>query len=174
MEGLVDLARRVLARHPSPALPYPGLHRLVCVAVSGPRPDPALLLRRIRARPELFRIVEPWRGPWRRFLDGEDGDATSYRNALEDAGLPSAPWIVGRSVGAGDGGGGAVWERRLRSSLLLLGRRVDPGSTRRLSRWVLLLREERTLRERLPAAVSHAAPEVTGSEAHRRRGARTF
>lgn len=153
MENLFDAARRTLRRHPSPALPYTELHRLICLDRPGPRPDPDALLGRIRARPDLFLTVEPWRGPWRRLTEARQRQAGRYRKALAEAGLPVDVWIVGQDrppedeLAAPEG-----LEARLRTSLLGLSRGVDADSLAALARWVLLLREERALRERLAAS----------------------
>lgn len=149
MENLVHVARGVLARQPAPALPYTELHRRVCLERAGPRPDAGFLLRRIRTRTDLFRTVEPWRGPWRPLSAGGTGEARACRSALAAAGLPVDLWVVPRTPVDGAGSGARDPATRLRATLLDLSRKVDAGSARALARWLLLLREERAVRERL-------------------------
>lgn len=149
MENLVDVARRVLHRQPHPALPYTELHRLVSLERPGPRPDPEFLLRRIRTRTDLFRTVEPWRGPWR-LLTGDDTPALrAYRSALAEAGLPVDLWIVPRTSTDRPAPGLRDPRWRLHATLLALSRGLDADSAKALTRWMLLLRQGRTARERL-------------------------
>lgn len=150
METLLDCARRVLERHPRPVLPYTELHRLICLERPGPPPDPDFLLRRIRTRTDLFRCIQPWRGPWRPLTDEATPEAASYRSALAEAGLPVDVWVVARhAVGAPTGPAA-----RIRTTVLGLSRSIDEGSCRSLTRWILLLRQERALRERIRSVAS--------------------
>lgn len=149
MENLLEIARRVLARQPRPALPYTELHRRISLERPGPRPDPDFLLRRIRTRTDLFRTVEPWRGPWSLLARGETPEARAYRSALAEADLPVDVWIVSRTPP--DGAGPEVPDPAalVRDTLLSLTRGLDADSAKALTRWILLLREERAVRQRL-------------------------
>lgn len=147
MENLLDVARRVLERHPSPALPYTELHRLICAERPGPRPDPDFLLRRIRSRRDLFRVVDPWRGPWRRLTASPE--AGRYRTALAAAGLPVDLWVVAAEAAEGREDVAEVrrsFTARVRRTVLDLSRRVDANSPRAMARWIRLLGEQRALR----------------------------
>lgn len=152
MDNPIDLSRRILNRHPAPALPYTELHRLVSRELRGPAPDRGFLLRRIRLRSDLFRTLDPWRGPWSALARSRKAEAIASREALERAGLPIDSWILALPTG------GAATRRGLeplmRETLLRFGRTVDDGSVPALIRWILLLREERAVRKRMAGARS--------------------
>lgn len=151
MESLPDVARRILDRHPAPALPFRALHRRVAAARAGPTPTRRFLLARIRSQRHRFRILDPWRGPWRTLAGGAGAPASDapVRRALRDVGLVFDPWVLAadregvprRSSSVTDGD-------RLRTTLVHLGREIDGDSPAALARWILLLREERALRRR--------------------------
>lgn len=85
------------------------------------------LLRGLRAHPSLFRILDPWRGPWR-FI--RERDAWSSRVDLD-------PWVLTVSDpadGEGDGAGRPVI-RRMRSCIRWLANGIDTRSPRALARW---------------------------------------
>src|SRR5262245_23920673 len=63
MQTLADRAAATLARHPAPALPLDEL--VEQVRGGGAVVGPDVLLRALEARPDLFRVLDPWRGPWR-------------------------------------------------------------------------------------------------------------
>lgn len=150
MESLPDVAHRVLARHPAPALPLGELHRQVALARSGPTPPAASLLARIRSRRRRFRILDPWRGPWRVLRSRSDG---ATRRALREAGLGLDPWVM-----TADPDGRAPRHRAdstvslLRTTMHHLSLAIDPDSASALARWILLLREEQAIRGRLDSA----------------------
>lgn len=156
MESLPDVAHRVLTRHPAPALPFHELHRQVTLAKAGPTPKPDFLLSRLRSRRGRFRILDPWRGPWRTLLDrppcpaSSASAAASCLRSLRERGIAFDPWIVARTPDPGSAPPRrANAALRLRSSLLHLSRTIDGDSASTLARWMLLLREERALRRRI-------------------------
>jgi len=63
METLVERATQSLSHHPSPALPLDELSEHV--RHGGHVVGPGVLLRALEARTDLFRVLDPWRGPWR-------------------------------------------------------------------------------------------------------------
>lgn len=151
MENPLETARRILARHPGPALPYTELHHLVSFEVTGPVPRPDHLLRQIRARSDLFRIIDPGRGPWRA-ADGDPADPGSRPVPWLD------PWVLLSPGGTSDaeprvGPDGAPLPGssfpRVRESVLNLGRTLDDASPTTVCRWLLIVREERALRRHL-------------------------
>jgi hypothetical protein len=66
MKTIPDLAREILSRSPTPALPLPGLVEAIEEETTGHLPSPARILTEIRSRPDLFRVLDPVIGPWRR------------------------------------------------------------------------------------------------------------
>ena len=63
MMTIAERAARSLAEHRAPALPLDQLVRQV--EDGGAAVGPDILLRALEARPDLFRVLNPWRGPWR-------------------------------------------------------------------------------------------------------------
>jgi hypothetical protein len=125
MQSLADRAAETLARHPAPALP---LDELVDqVRDGGAVVGPDVLLRALEARPDLFRVLDPWRGPWR--------CASPRARAAAPLRLPR--WIVGIGPYPRAGGTGG----RLKASLAWLGRTVDERSVLDLVRWLGMVRE---------------------------------
>jgi hypothetical protein len=141
MQSLADRAAETLARHPAPALP---LDELVDqVRDGGAVVGPEVLLRALEARPDLFRVLDPWRGPWR---------CTSLRTRASCVGR-WPQWVVGLGPHPRADGPGA----RLKASLAWLGRTVDDRSVLDLVRWLGMVREGERLnrggvRQEPPAA----------------------
>lgn len=145
MQPVAELAHRVLARQPTPALSARELHRLLSGEIGGPPPPAELLLHQLRRRTDLFRVLDPWRGPWEGLAptarDGSDGPWTLA--GLEEGG---GVWVV-----PADGSGALDEEpdpaaRTLRASLVAVGRRVDDGSVTALTRWMGMVGEARRVR----------------------------
>lgn len=151
MESLLSAARRILERHPGPALPFAELHRLLSREWSGPPPDPGFLLDRLRARRDLFRVLEPWRGPWHPLTRPPRAGGTSgYRTRLGRDGVDVDAWVVSAAPGPGSPWGpGAPPLRRLRETIRWMSRTVDGSSPSALCRWMGLVRQDRQLRLRL-------------------------
>lgn len=145
METVAERAHRVLARQPTPALSARELHRLLCGELGGPPPPMELFLHQLERRPDLFRILEPWRGAWSPLLPSarEGSKRSGIAASLE---IQEDVWVV-----PADGGGALDEEpdpaiRTLRASLLAVGRRVDAGSVTALTRWMAMVREARRVR----------------------------
>ncbi len=156
MQSLLHSARRILERHPAPALPFAELHRLLSEERAGPPPRPSFLLELMRARPGDFRILDPWRGPWQPVARSSfGGRERPYHRRLREAGAAMDVWVLaaGRRDGP-DVGEVSPTVRRLRESLHWLGRRVDADSPRALARWLGLVGREDRLRARLAPSVA--------------------
>jgi hypothetical protein len=90
--------------------------------------SPDVLLRALEARPDLFRLLDPWRGAWRHALP---------RRGAEDSGGIGVRWVVGiRASQAREG-----LAARLRASLSQLALTVDERSVTDLARWMGMMRE---------------------------------
>ncbi len=125
METLPDTAETVLRRHPAPALRLSELLRLVRLALRDPALDRDRLLQSLSARPERFRLLDPWKGPWRRVVEGR-------------ASKPHAePWVVLVADPGGDAGAAVegVSLGRMRSCVRWMAGAVDPTSAWSLARW---------------------------------------
>lgn len=151
MEPFAERTVRLARRHPLPALPLQEVVHLLRSDSAGPPPDEDFLLGTLRRRPDLFRILDPWRGPWRGITDVRPEAGARYLPYLRERGLsPRWPWIVvhpPRAAGAGEAGAraeGAALDR-LRESILSLSREVDAASAMSLTRWCRLLLEQRDL-----------------------------
>ncbi|MSR37105.1 MAG: hypothetical protein EXR95_10790 [Gemmatimonadetes bacterium] len=122
MQTLADRAAQSLAHHPAPALPLDELvHEM---KLGGAVVGPDVLLRALEARPDLFRVLDPWRGPWR---------SASPRGGKR----VGTHWVVGLGQSAREGGTAG----RLKASLAQLGRTVDERSVTDLVRWLGMVRE---------------------------------
>ncbi len=125
METIVQAAETVLRNHPAPALRLSELRRLVCSRMPAVGPGTARLRSTLEARPDLFRVLDPRRGPWR---------------AVPDEARPPAfgePWVVVvcDPPGAERGKHRIDLAHRLRASVRWLGLGVDVSSPRELARW---------------------------------------
>ncbi|GMV05407.1 MAG: hypothetical protein AMXMBFR53_16860 [Gemmatimonadota bacterium] len=131
MESVLSAAEQILRRSGAPAL---RLSRLLEALRGHPGLPPldgpglrALLLR----HPHRFRVLEPWRGPWR-FVAERSGSG----------GGDDEPWVVAvRDDGDGAGAELSPVARRVRASVRWLALSVDPHSGRSLVRWRGLLLE---------------------------------
>jgi hypothetical protein len=130
METLAERAAQSLIRHPAPALPIDELSEQV--RGGGAAVGAGVLLRALEARPDLFRVLDPWRGPWRSVTRPDARRAE--RSALETAG---ARWVVplGRATLDRDA------SARLKASVVHLGRTLDERSVTDLVRWLGMVRE---------------------------------
>jgi hypothetical protein len=119
METLADRAAQSLTRHPAPALPIDELTEQVRGGGTAVGAD--VLLRALEARPDLFRVLDPWRGPWR-------PAARAARGARWV--VPLGPATLDRDPSA-----------RLKASVVHLGRTLDERSVTDLARWLGMVRE---------------------------------
>jgi len=131
MESILSAAEQILRRSGAPALRISRLLEELrghpgAVTLDGPG------LRALLARhPHRFRVLEPWRGPWRFVARAEASD-----------GADAEPWVVAvRDDGDGAARGLTPIARHVRESVRWLALNVDPHSPRSLVRWRGLLLE---------------------------------
>lgn len=126
MDALVRSAESVLRSHAAPALRLGELLRHVRVDTGLRTLAPDRLRAALEARPDRFRVLDPWRGPWR-----------FVRRA--SAGAPGGePWVVVVGDPGDQGAARAATptpDRRLRATVRWLGLSVDADSGRAISRW---------------------------------------
>ncbi len=126
MKTIPDLAREILSRSPTPALPLPGLVEAIEEETTGHLPSPARILTEIRSRPDLFRVLDPVIGPWRR-ATAEPGGPPPWSPAT---------WVLGLDSNTR---ASSPVSARTSESLRCLGRRVDENSAMAVARWLLLI-----------------------------------
>ena len=66
MKTIPDFAMEIMSRSSAPALPLPRLVDAIAEETAGLVADAERILREIRMRPDLFRVLDPFIGPWRR------------------------------------------------------------------------------------------------------------
>jgi hypothetical protein len=126
MDALVRSAENVLRRHAAPALRLSELLGHVRSETGLRTLDAGRLRGVLETRPDRFRLLDPWRGPWRFVRRG----STTGRGV--------DPWVV--VVGdPGDEGGAREGrprpDRRLSASVRWLALTLDATSGRTVSRW---------------------------------------
>jgi hypothetical protein len=141
MNPIAVLAEDTLRRHPHPALRLSELAELVAEQMDRTLDEPRLRSI-LEAHPDRFRILDPWRGPWRGAVIHDD--ARTAREAWVVA-------VVDPDQPPDRPGSAAL---KLRESVRWLGRGIDPRSPHEVSRWYAIALAERALRE---AVVRRAA-----------------
>ena len=126
MRTVVDLATEILGRSPTPALPLPRLIEAIAEETASHAAPVERILAEIRSRPDLFRVLDPVIGPWRR-ATGRPG---------EDPPWSPATWVLGLQPA---NRAGSPVSARTRESLRCLGSRVDENSATAVARWLLLM-----------------------------------
>lgn len=134
MHPIAAFAEGALREHTHPALRLRELIELVIRRVDR-SVDGSRLRAILEAYPDRFRILDPWRGPWRSVL-GPDEDGT----------LTCDVWVIAVAAPAPPPGGPPV-AAKLRETVRWIGRGVDPRSHREVSRWYAIALAERALRE---------------------------
>ena len=134
MDPIASCAERTLRQSEHPALKLSELLESVSEIL-----DRSLNAGRLRAiletHPDRFRILEPWRGPWRSTpgsLLVKEGSGEAWVVAVTEPERPP------------DGAGPAAV--KLRESVRWLARGVDVGSPAEVSRWYAIAVSERAVR----------------------------
>lgn len=126
MKTIPDLAREILSRSPTAALSLPRLVEAIGNEAPGPVGSVDRILREIRSCPNLFRVLDPLIGPWRRAT----GNADELPQWSPDT------WVLGLNP---DTRAKSPVLARTAESLRCLGRRVDENSATAVARWLLLM-----------------------------------
>jgi hypothetical protein len=135
MNPIVTCAESALRQHPHPALRLSELLQMVAERVDRTL-DEARLRCALESRPDCFRLLDPWQGPWRATLAGDCEEAARHDVWVVAVVDPTQP---------PDHPGAAAL--KLRESVRWLGRGVDPRSPREVSRWYAIALAERAIRE---------------------------
>jgi hypothetical protein len=136
MNAIAAAAEQVLRAHPHPALRLVELVELLAERVDRSL-DASKLRSALEGHPDRFRILDPWRGPWRAAgyeADGQPPDRDVWVVSVEDPGPP--PIDPGPAL-------------KLRESVRWLARSVDPRSAGDVIRWHVIAISEREMRETL-------------------------
>lgn len=130
MENVLSTAEQILRASGAPALRLGSLLSELRLVPGGSLLDAPRLQGILEAHPHRFRVLDPWRGPWRPV--GE-----------VPRGAPRDPWVVAvRDQGDGSGVTAAAGlGRKVRESVRWLGLTLDPTSPRRVIRWQALVAE---------------------------------
>ena len=92
MQSTADLAVHVLARTPARTLPISHLSHLIEQEADGTGVGQEFVIQAVRARPNLFRMLNPWRGPWR--ASGRMGSEGSEFTSSQLGGVADEPWVL--------------------------------------------------------------------------------
>lgn len=142
MQPLAERAALVLQRLGAPAVPLPELARLL--QGSGVVVSETVLLRALAAEPERFRVLDPWRAVPK--LSGWDR-RSRVSVAPGAGGEGEAHWLARTWVlatGRPEPRGAEPQQPallRLRSTLVGLGRQVDPTCSTDVARWLAMVFE---------------------------------
>jgi len=137
MDPIASYAEHTLRRSEHPALKLSELLESVSEVVDRTL-DAGRLRAILEAYPDHFRLLEPWRGPWRT----PNGTLMAKEAAVET-------WVVAVTdpEGTPDGAGPAAVQ--LRESVRWLARGVDARSPSEVSRWYAIAMSERAVRTAL-------------------------
>jgi len=142
MNPIAACAAAVLESHPHPALRLAEL-----LAPVADRVDRTLTSGRLRSaldeHPDRFKLLDPWRGPWRSDPSGGGApdDPERQRDPLGDV------WVVLLTEPTAPPAGAKAPAATLRESVRWLARTVDPRSGVDVSRWYAIALTERATRQ---------------------------
>ncbi len=168
MESLARRARQVIATDLELATSVERLSDRLARAGDGLGREPVTLIRELRRHPRLFRVVDPWRGPWRtvpamrRSGDGSADPTRGHPSLHVSRGLRVGAMVVPIDVEWHEGGRGLT--RRLRECVYRLGRSVDVESPVAVARWARLIRGAAATQRRLGRDPSARAGDATERE----------
>lgn len=125
----------ILSRSPTPALPLPHLLEAIEEETVGCVVDAERILNELRSRPDLFRILDPMIGPWRR-ATAKPGDVPPWSPET---------WVLGLDP---DSRATSPVSARTAESLRCLGREIDENSATAVARWLLLIERSASVSQR--------------------------
>ncbi len=132
MQSTTDLAVQILARTPARTLPISHLIHLMEQEAGGAGVGHEFVVQAVRARPNLFRLLDPWRGPWR--VPKRTGPGGSTLGSRPLGGATDEPWVLLLEPPTDSELDPPL--RMLQESMLAAGRRVDEHSVTALARWL--------------------------------------
>ena len=132
MQSTTDLAVHILARTPARALPISHLSLLIEQDIGGATVEDEFVVQAVRSRPDLFRLLDPWRGPWR--VSRRPGLAVSKLDSRLLRDVKDEPWVLLLAPPTENQANAPL--RMLQDSMVAAGRRVDEHSVMALARWL--------------------------------------
>ena len=126
MKTIPEFAREILNRSATPVLPLPRLLEAIEEATAGQVVNAERILPEIRSRPDLFRVLDPMIGPWRR-ATAKPGEVPPWSPET---------WVLCLDP---DTGACSSVSSRTAESLRYLGRRADENSATAVAHWLLLM-----------------------------------
>jgi hypothetical protein len=135
MNPIALCAENALRQHPHPALRLSELVELVAERVDRTL-DESRLRAILESHPDRFRILDPWRGPWRAAAADDHAEAR-HRDI----------WVVAVVEPSRPPDHAGPTALKLRESVRWLGRGIDPRSPLEVSRWYAIALAERAVRE---------------------------
>ena len=133
MNPIVECAERILLEHPHSALRLTELHELLAERFDRSL-EQSRLRRMLEEHPKVFRVLDPWRGPWR--------SPEQPRTALHVA----DPWVVIVTHPDGADPSQRPTALKLRDSVRWLAHDIDARSAYEVNRWYAIVLAERQAR----------------------------
>ncbi len=137
MNPIIECAERILLEHPHPALRLTELHELLAERFDRGL-EQSRLRRMLEEHPNVFRVLDPWRGLWR----GPAQPLVQPRAALYAA----DPWVVIVTHPNGADHRQRPTALTLRESVRWLAHDIDSRSTYEVNRWYAIVLAERRAR----------------------------
>jgi len=134
MNPIASQAEAVLKQHPHPALRISELIDLIADQVDRSL-DATRLRTALKQHPDRFRVLDPWRGPWRSVLE-----APQWSELADDG------WVVLVTDPIPHPAGADRTLTTMRESVRWLARNVDPRSASEVSEWYAIVLAERATR----------------------------
>ncbi|MDZ7780287.1 MAG: hypothetical protein U5R14_10210 [Gemmatimonadota bacterium] len=142
--------------------PHPALRLGELLPPMADRVDRSLTLLRLREalseHPETFRILDPWKGPWRTVVPAPSevtGVGAGHESRHGGHGDPAGDvWVVLLADPSGDPGPAGGAQLTLRESVRWLARCIDARSPLSVSRWYAIALAERESRRALTRRVA--------------------
>ena len=141
MNPIIECAERILLEHPHPALRLTELHELLAERFDRGL-EQSRLRRMLEEHPNVFRVLDPWRGLWR-------GPAQPLAQPLAQprAALYAAdPWVVIVTHPDGADHRQRPTALTLRESVRWLAHDIDARSAYEVNRWYAIVLAERRAR----------------------------
>ncbi len=150
MRQNADVAEQILQRLTVPALRLDRLADAVEQGSGASVGGHAVLLQELRARPERFRILNPWIGPWRTAMRRQEGGGF-------------LPWVIALRGPRTPRASGCRSLESMTESLRAIAARLDPGCPTSVARCLGLLVAGREAAQHLQISAENQAERHSSS-----------